>query len=172
MGGNIEPALRKEDAYFKLIADDGGNNMFTSGGDLFVHPGMSLQVFSFEFDVVRQSDAGFLRKHRAHDTSVYFEYAYGCQDARMKRGKWQLVGAELEDFIEPTARRSDRLRHQPEDHPVADWQAFQMTPSPPKWIKPQLTRLVDEAPAGAGWVHEIKYDGYRMHAQEAGRRNC
>src|ERR1700752_86262 len=37
--------------------------------------------------------------------------------------------------------------------------------SPPKRIKPQLTRLVDEAPAGAGWVHEIKYDGYRMHAR-------
>ena len=35
----------------------------------------------------------------------------------------------------------------------------------PKWIKPQLTRLVDEAPAGAGWVHGIKYDGYRMHAR-------
>ena len=35
----------------------------------------------------------------------------------------------------------------------------------PKWIKPQLTRLVDEAPAGGGWVHEIKYDGYRMHAR-------
>jgi DNA ligase D-like protein (predicted ligase) len=35
----------------------------------------------------------------------------------------------------------------------------------PKWIKPQLTRLVDEAPAGAGWLHEIKYDGYRMHAR-------
>jgi hypothetical protein len=26
-------------------------------------------------------------------------------------------------------------------------------------------RLVDEAPAGAGWLHEIKYDGYRMHAR-------
>jgi ATP-dependent DNA ligase len=35
----------------------------------------------------------------------------------------------------------------------------------PKWIKPQLTRLVDEAPAGSGWLHEIKYDGYRMHAR-------
>jgi ATP-dependent DNA ligase len=32
--------------------------------------------------------------------------------------------------------------------------------SPAKWIKPQLTRLVDEAPTGAGWLHEIKYDGY------------
>lgn len=35
----------------------------------------------------------------------------------------------------------------------------------PKWIKPQLTRLVDEAPAGEGWLHEIKFDGYRMHAR-------
>jgi ATP-dependent DNA ligase len=36
---------------------------------------------------------------------------------------------------------------------------------PPKWVKPQLTRLVDEAPAGNDWLHEIKYDGYRMHAR-------
>jgi bifunctional non-homologous end joining protein LigD len=36
---------------------------------------------------------------------------------------------------------------------------------PPAWIKPQLTRLVDEAPAGRQWLHEIKYDGYRMHAR-------
>ncbi|SEP49365.1 DNA ligase D [Rhodospirillales bacterium URHD0017] len=35
----------------------------------------------------------------------------------------------------------------------------------PKWIKPQLTRLVDEAPTGKDWLHEIKYDGYRMHAR-------
>jgi ATP-dependent DNA ligase len=33
----------------------------------------------------------------------------------------------------------------------------------PKWIKPQLTRLVEEAPAGNDWLHEVKYDGYRMH---------
>jgi len=44
------------------------------------------------------------------------------------------------------------------------------TSQPPKWIKPQLTRLVAEAPAGLGWVHEIKYDGYRMHARIDGRQ--
>jgi hypothetical protein len=27
-----------------------------------------------------------------------------------------------------------------------------------------LTRLADEAPEGADWLHEIKYDGYRMHS--------
>ena len=36
---------------------------------------------------------------------------------------------------------------------------------PPTWIEPQLTRLADEAPEGADWLHEIKYDGYRMHAR-------
>ena len=39
------------------------------------------------------------------------------------------------------------------------------TSRPPKWIKPQLTRLLDEAPTGKDWLHEIKYDGYRMHAR-------
>jgi ATP-dependent DNA ligase len=29
-------------------------------------------------------------------------------------------------------------------------------------------RLVDEAPAGGGWLHEIKDDGYRMHARIEG----
>jgi ATP-dependent DNA ligase len=40
-----------------------------------------------------------------------------------------------------------------------------MPSQPPEWIKPQLTRLVDEAPVGKDWLHEIKYDGYRMHAR-------
>jgi DNA ligase D-like protein (predicted ligase) len=35
----------------------------------------------------------------------------------------------------------------------------------PQWIPPQLTQLVDTAPEGDGWLHEIKFDGYRMHAR-------
>jgi len=35
----------------------------------------------------------------------------------------------------------------------------------PGWIKPQLTKLVDEPPDGPEWLHEIKFDGYRMHAR-------
>ena len=35
----------------------------------------------------------------------------------------------------------------------------------PGWIKPQLTKLVDQPPEGPEWLHEIKYDGYRMHAR-------
>jgi DNA ligase D-like protein (predicted ligase) len=41
---------------------------------------------------------------------------------------------------------------------------------PPAWIKPQLAALVKEAPDGADWLHELKLDGYRMHARlDAGR---
>ena len=35
----------------------------------------------------------------------------------------------------------------------------------PDWIRPQLTRLVDVAPEAEQWLHEIKYDGFRMHAR-------
>ncbi len=32
----------------------------------------------------------------------------------------------------------------------------------PDFIEPQLTRAVERPPTGAGWGHEIKFDGYRM----------
>lgn len=35
----------------------------------------------------------------------------------------------------------------------------------PAIIQPQLATLVDRAPTEAGWVHEIKYDGYRILAR-------
>jgi bifunctional non-homologous end joining protein LigD len=35
----------------------------------------------------------------------------------------------------------------------------------PRWIQPQLTKLTDTPPDGSGWLHEIKFDGYRLHAR-------
>jgi bifunctional non-homologous end joining protein LigD len=34
--------------------------------------------------------------------------------------------------------------------------------APPPFEEPQLATLVDEVPAGSSWIHEIKYDGYRL----------
>src|SRR5256714_12058169 len=43
---------------------------------------------------------------------------------------------------------------------------------PPTWVKPQLAALVKEAPDGPDWLHEMKLDGYRMHARlDAGSVN-
>ena len=39
------------------------------------------------------------------------------------------------------------------------------SPSLPRWVKPQLCKLVDAPPGGPEWLHEIKFDGYRMHAR-------
>src|SRR5205085_9835846 len=61
----------------------------------------------------------------------------------------------------PTRTRPRRNRHTP-SREVAD--------HPPAWIKPQLAALVTAAPGGPDWLHEIKLDGYRMHARlDAGR---
>jgi bifunctional non-homologous end joining protein LigD len=35
----------------------------------------------------------------------------------------------------------------------------------PRELKPQLATLVDKAPAGDEWLHEIKFDGYRILAR-------
>ncbi|MGD0189748.1 MAG: DNA ligase D [Rhizomicrobium sp.] len=32
----------------------------------------------------------------------------------------------------------------------------------PRFVEPMLCRLVERPPGGEGWVHEIKFDGYRM----------
>jgi bifunctional non-homologous end joining protein LigD len=36
---------------------------------------------------------------------------------------------------------------------------------PPRWIEPQLCKLIEKAPTGAQWVHEVKFDGYRIAAR-------
>lgn len=38
----------------------------------------------------------------------------------------------------------------------------------PRFVEPQLCRLVDRPPEGSEWVHEIKFDGYRMQMRVAG----
>jgi ATP-dependent DNA ligase len=35
----------------------------------------------------------------------------------------------------------------------------------PTWIKPQPAALVKTPPEDEAWLHEIKFDGYRMHAR-------
>jgi bifunctional non-homologous end joining protein LigD len=34
----------------------------------------------------------------------------------------------------------------------------------PAFIEPELSILVDEPPSGANWIHEVKFDGYRLGA--------
>ncbi len=38
----------------------------------------------------------------------------------------------------------------------------------PAFIEPQLARSLEKPPGGPGWVHEIKFDGYRMQLRALG----
>jgi bifunctional non-homologous end joining protein LigD len=40
----------------------------------------------------------------------------------------------------------------------------------PARLRPALATLVDAAPPGDGWIHEVKYDGYRLICVADGRR--
>jgi bifunctional non-homologous end joining protein LigD len=40
--------------------------------------------------------------------------------------------------------------------------------APPDFVAPQLCVSVERPPAGAGWVHEIKFDGYRVQLRVEG----
>ena len=39
----------------------------------------------------------------------------------------------------------------------------------PDWVPPQLATRVSTPPGGEGWLHEIKFDGYRMLCRLAGK---
>lgn len=34
----------------------------------------------------------------------------------------------------------------------------------PAFVEPQLATLVDTVPAEFGWIHEVKFDGYRIES--------
>ena len=38
----------------------------------------------------------------------------------------------------------------------------------PRFVEPQLAKLVQRAPSGAGWAHEVKFDGYRLQLRVEG----
>ncbi len=86
---------------------------------------------------------------RAHDRSIHS----GRNMAEIARGA-------AYDLAETAADDSARLA--PADIPGARLGAL------PARLAPQLPTLAQLAPEGAGWVHEIKFDGYRMIVRVSG----
>src|SRR5215471_6324552 len=40
----------------------------------------------------------------------------------------------------------------------------------PRFVEPQLAQLVERPPSGLGWVHEVKFDGYRIQLRVEKRK--
>ena len=72
--------------------------------------------------------------------------------------------------IEQIAEEKDRVWRSNRGHSDPSRLAGARKGALPDWIEPELATLVDDAPRGDGWLHEIKFDGYRALARlETGR---
>ena len=82
-----------------------------------------------------------------------------------KAGEFSLKGVRGDKFTEVMAKAAKRNKAVGRKvNPKA-----RRTPGkPPKFRPPQLATLVDAVPAGNGWMHEIKFDGYRTLVAAAG----
>ncbi|AKM10204.1 DNA ligase D [Croceicoccus naphthovorans] len=80
-----------------------------------------------------------------------------------KQGRYSLAGKKDADFAAQMAKAADRneAKAKPRKRRAA---------GQPKFRKPQLATLVDAVPAGNGWMHEIKFDGYRAMIAAAGNK--
>lgn len=72
-----------------------------------------------------------------------------------KGGEYPLAGKKEEDFLTQMAKAT---RH---NAGKATSRKKTKNAPLPKFRKPQLATLVDTVPAGNGWMHEVKFDGYR-----------
>ncbi|MCG3122134.1 MAG: DNA ligase [Phycisphaerales bacterium] len=88
--------------------------------------------------------------HRSGNSHPARPRARSRKSARMARGAAEAPAA-AGDAVDPSA--VDGARRAPL----------------PREFYPQLCTLTDEAPPGPAWLHEIKYDGYRIIAIKDGR---
>jgi bifunctional non-homologous end joining protein LigD len=112
-----------------------------------------------------------------------------------KRENWLLIKAddaaartpEAPDILEerPDSVKSGRGTEAVAAQPEAVWSSVEPLPAPspgpkaipgarkaalPAFVEPALASLVSKPPGGARWVHEIKFDGYRLQARiDAGK---
>jgi bifunctional non-homologous end joining protein LigD len=86
-------------------------------------------------------------------TSVLTERSMAQIEAD-KAGEQSLAGARGKAF-------SAKMKAAKDHNAQVSGRRKTRAPRPPAFVKPQLATLVDAAPSGNGWLHEIKYDGYR-----------
>jgi bifunctional non-homologous end joining protein LigD len=73
------------------------------------------------------------------------------------------TGARAKPFMAATQPRPAAARAR-----AAVAERKQRRSAVPRFVAPQLARLVAYAPEAAGWAHEIKFDGYRMQMRVQG----
>lgn len=93
-------------------------------------------------------------------TSVLTGRAMG-EIASDEAGEHSLAGKKGNDFDREMKKAAAHNRKAASRGGRASHSAARKKLGPPTFRKPQLATLVDSVPAGNGWMHEIKFDGYR-----------
>ncbi|MHA6333827.1 DNA ligase D [Qipengyuania sp. CAU 1752] len=83
-----------------------------------------------------------------------------------KEGQFSLEGKRQDAFLQQMRKASSHNRGKS----IKGKNASRDTKTMPRFRKPQLATLVDEVPAGNGWMHEIKFDGYRAMIAATGKK--
>lgn len=81
------------------------------------------------------------------------------------KGEYSLKGVRGDKFTEVMTQAAKRNKAVAKGKAPAKRKG---AGKPPKFRAPQLATLVDAVPAGNGWMHEIKFDGYRAMVSAAG----
>ncbi|MBV9511739.1 MAG: DNA ligase D, partial [Caulobacteraceae bacterium] len=70
----------------------------------------------------------------------------------------------------PRGEAASAAQEAPQDAPNAKTAKPRTVAALPDFIEPQLCKSLDRPPSGAGWAHEVKFDGYRMQLRVEGGR--
>ena len=81
-------------------------------------------------------------------------------------GEYSLAGKQGDAFTAEMTQAAKRNSVKAKPAPKRKARAG----TPPAFRPPQLATLVDSVPTGNGWLHEIKFDGYRALIAAAGRK--
>jgi len=93
-----------------------------------------------------------------------------------QEGEFSLQGKSGDDFTKQMARAAEHNAGEGAAAPkrkspqAKGGRAKRTSGKPPEFRPPQLATLVDAVPAGNGWMHEIKFDGYRAMIAAAGEK--
>jgi bifunctional non-homologous end joining protein LigD len=111
----------------------------------------------------RDAAAGAVEAPSARDRSV----ASGRTMAQIAAGS----DAKVTPFMTARSLAPDAVwRSNRADGPTREKPAARRKAPMPAFIEPELCKLVPRPPAGSGWAHEVKFDGYRMQLRiETGR---
>jgi hypothetical protein len=89
------------DHMFLTRSAQGPREVFSSGGQVFIHPGQSILAFNFFVPYAKRPDGStVIDGQQLHDVTVAFEFGFGCMNSRMKAGRFELRGQSLFDFAD------------------------------------------------------------------------